>query len=122
MLGGGADPNARNRYNQTALMVAAQRGHAAIVEALLQAGAKLDATAKYSLSAAMLAVVAGHQAIALRLIRAGADVRLRGSGAPGFADKTVFDLARERDMQAVCGAERPEGRGLRNQTESTTEI
>jgi len=105
MLGHGANPNVRNRHNQTALMVAAQRGHERIVEALLRAGANLDAAAKYNLSAAMLAVVAGHEAIALRLIRAGADVSLRGTGAPGFAGKTVFDLARERDMQAVAAAE-----------------
>jgi ankyrin repeat protein len=105
MLGQGANPNVRNRHNQTALMVAAQRGHERIVEALLRAGAHLDAAAKYNLSAAMLAVVAGHEAIALRLIRAGADVSLRGTGAPGFAGKTVFDLARERDMQAVSAAE-----------------
>ena len=105
MLANGANPDARNRHNQTALMVAAQRGHERIVEALLRAGAHLDAAAKYNLSAAMLAVVAGHEAIALRLIGAGADVSLRGTGAPGFAGKTVFDLARERDMQAVSTAE-----------------
>jgi ankyrin repeat protein len=106
MLGSGADPNARNRYNQTALMVAAQRGHERVVEVLLEAGADLDTTAKYNLSAAMLAVVAGHEAIALRLIRAGASVSLRGGGAPGFAGKTVFDLARERDMRALLGMEK----------------
>jgi ankyrin repeat protein len=109
MLGNGADPNARNRHNQTALTLAAHRGHERIVEALLLAGANLNATAKYNLSAAMLAVVAGHESIALRLIRAGADVGLRGTGAPGFAGKTVFDLARERDMQAVSTAEKPGG-------------
>jgi ankyrin repeat protein len=104
LLRAGADPNVRDRRNQTGLMVAAHRGHERIVEALIQAGAALDATAKYGLSAVMLAIVGGHEAIALRLIRAGADLSLHGTGAPGFAGKTAVDLARERGMHVVCAA------------------
>ena len=108
MLAAGADVNARDRYGQTALMLAAHRGALAVVEALIQAGADLDATATYNLSALMLAVVAGHAPVALALARAGADRTIRGAGAPGFAGKTARDLARARDMPAVAAALTPD--------------
>ena len=101
LLQSGAGVNARDRYGQTALMLAAHRGHAAIVELLIEHGADLDVTAKYSLSALMLAVIAGHEGIVRALMRAGADRSLRGSGAPGFAGKTAYDLAVEREMRAL---------------------
>ena len=99
MLDAGADADARNRRGQTALMIAARHGHGAIVEALVSRGADLDVTAKFGLSALMLAVVAGHTAIASFLARAGADLSLRGSGAPGFAGKTAYDLAVVGEME-----------------------
>jgi ankyrin repeat protein len=104
LLQSGADVNARDRYGQTALMLAAHRGHAATVDLLIEHGADLDVTAKYSLSALMLAVIAGHTEIARKLVRAGADCTLRGSGAPGFAGKTAYDLAVERQMEELYGA------------------
>lgn len=101
LLQSGADVNARDRYGQTALMLAAHRGHAAIVEVLIEHGADLDVTAKYALSALMLAVIGGHAEIARMLVQAGADRRLQGSGAPGFADKTAYDLAVARGMREL---------------------
>jgi ankyrin repeat protein len=101
MLRAGTDVNARDRYGQTALMLAAHRGHGDIVEFLVRSGADLDVTAKYSLSAIMLAIVAGHAHIARRLAEAGADLSLRGSGAPGFSGKTAHDLATARGMDDV---------------------
>lgn len=101
LLQSGADVNARDRYGQTALMLAAHRGHAVIVDVLIEHGADLDVTAKYSLSALMLAVIAGHEGIVRALMRAGADRSLQGSGAPGFAGKTAYDLAVEREMRAL---------------------
>jgi ankyrin repeat protein len=103
----GADVNARDRYGQTALMLAAHHGHAALVETLIAHGAALNMTAKYHLSALMLAVIAGHADIARLLVRAGADRNLRGSGAPGFAGKTAADLAVARGMQEVSDALAP---------------
>ncbi|MGQ0523787.1 MAG: ankyrin repeat domain-containing protein [Betaproteobacteria bacterium] len=97
----GLDINARDRYGQTALMLAAHHGHGAVVEMLIGHGADLDVTAKYSLSALMLAVIAGHTEIARKLVRAGADRTLRGSGAPGFAGKSAYDLAAERQMEEL---------------------
>ena len=99
MLDAGAPVDARDRHGPTALMIAAHHGHGAIVEALVSRGADLDVTAKFGLSALMLAIVAGHGAIARLLARAGADLSLRGSGAPGFAGKTAYDLAAARAME-----------------------
>lgn len=99
LLAAGADVNARNRYGQTALMLAAHHGHLQVAEALVEAGADLNVTAKYNLTALMLAVVAGHVAVARLVARAGADLHVKGSGAPGFSDKTAHDLAIAREMR-----------------------
>lgn len=93
LLSRGCNPDARDRHGQTGLMLAAHAGHLAVVQLLIAHCADLNATAKFGLSAAMLAVIAGHKEIARALIRAGADLTLRGTGAPGFAGKTVVDLA-----------------------------
>lgn len=97
-----SDVDARDRYGQTALMLAAHHGRLEAVRALLDRGADLNVTAKYGLSALMLAIVGGHETVARELARAGADRSLRGSGAPGFAGKTAQDLARERGMTALA--------------------
>jgi len=82
-------------------MLAAHAGHRGVVETLLAHGANLNVTAKFGLSALMLAVVAGHTEIARLLARAGADLSLRGSGSPGFANKTARDLAAARGMHEL---------------------
>ena len=96
LLTEGADIDARNRRGQTALMIAASEGHGAVVTLLAEHRANLDHTAKYRLSALMIAVVRGHTDVVRALVAAGADRALRGSGAPGFAGKTAFDLATDR--------------------------
>lgn len=106
-LARGSDVNARDRYGQTGLMLAAHGGHLMVVETLLAHGADTDVTAKYGLSALMLSVVAGHVDIARRLARAGADRTLRGSGAPGFSNKTAYDLALARGMHEILGELEP---------------
>lgn len=98
LLEQGMDVNTRNRYGQTALMLAAHAGHREVVEMLIAHCANLNITAKFGLSALMLAIVAGHADIARLLAEAGADLLLRATGAPGFADKTAYDLAMERGM------------------------
>ena len=98
LLGRGMDVDARDRYGQTALMLAAHAGHHEIVGILIAQGANLDTTAKFGLSALMLAIVAGHREVARLLAKAGTDLSLQGSGAPGFADQTAYDLAVGRGM------------------------
>jgi ankyrin repeat protein len=98
------DPDARDRYGQTGLMLAAHAGHGAIVDLLIAHGANLDVTAKFGLSAVMLAVVAGRPEVARQLARAGCNLSLRGTGAPGFAGKTASDLAEARGLSELAGA------------------
>ena len=93
LLAAGADIDAKDRHGQTGLMIAALEGHAHVTAWLVEHGASLDCTAKYGLSALMIAVIRGHTDIVRRLVHAGADMQIRGTGAPGFADRTALDLA-----------------------------
>ena len=97
----GADIDARNKYGMTPLMIAATRGHSPFVVWLVEHGADLNHTAKYAMSALMLAVVYGHTDVVEELIKAGARSDIRGTGAPGFQDKTALDLARDRGDTAM---------------------
>jgi ankyrin repeat protein len=101
LLDRGIEVDARDRYGQTGLMLAAHAGHGEVVATLIDHRAKLNITAKFGLSALMLAIVAGHTEIARLLARAGSDLSIRGTGAPGFADKTAYDLAIVRGMQEL---------------------
>src|SRR5512143_1776071 len=103
LLDRGQDINARDRHNQTALMLSAHAGHREVVELLIDYRANLNVTAKFGLSALMLAVIAGHTEIARLLARAGADLSLRGTGAPGFVQKTARDVAVARGMPELAG-------------------
>ena len=108
LLGRGADVDARDRYGQTALMLAAHAGHREVVETLIAHRAKLNITAKFGLSALMLAIVAGHAEVARLLAKAGADLSLRGTGAPGFAGKTAYDLAMKRGLLELSAELKPD--------------
>jgi len=101
LLRRGIDVDACDRHGQTALMLAAHAGHRDVVETLIAHRANLNITAKFGLSALMLALVAGHEEVARLLAKAGADLSLRGTGAPGFAEKTAYDLAVERGLLAL---------------------
>jgi ankyrin repeat protein len=107
LLGQGTDVDARDRYGNTALMLAAHAGHREVVETLIAHRANLNITAKFGLSALMLALVAGHGEIAQLLAKAGADLSVRGAGAPGFAGKTAYDLAVERGMLELSAELKP---------------
>ena len=104
LLRNGEPVNGRDRFGQTALMLAARHGHKPIVDLLIACGSDLDVTGKYGLSALMLAVVNGHTDVALALIEAKANTSLKGTGAPGFAGKTAKDLARARGLSQLVNA------------------
>ena len=112
LLSRGIDPNARDPHGQTGLMLAAHAGHLAAVQLLVDHRVDFNVTAKFGLSAVMLAVTAGHKEIARVLARAGADLRLRGTGAPGFAGKTAADLAGARGWNDLAIELAPDKPGM----------
>lgn len=93
LLDEGTDINARDAHGQTGVMLAALTGSTRVAEFLAERGADLDRTAKYHLSALMLAAIRNEPVIVRALVLAGADLTIRGSGAPGFHEKTALDLA-----------------------------
>jgi ankyrin repeat protein len=97
----GENVNSLDRFGQTALMLASRNGHTEAVRVLLESGADLDCTAKYHLSALMLAVINDHFSIVWHLVQAGANTQIRGTGAPGFADKTAGDLAEDLGRESI---------------------
>ncbi len=115
LLAEGTEIDGRDRYGQTALMLAALHGRDEVVRLLLQHGAELDVTAKYGLSALMLAVVNRRSEVARRLVDAGASTEIRGSGAPGFAGKTARQLAEQAGLAElaahIAGAEKQDPPG-----------
>jgi ankyrin repeat protein len=113
LLEQGVNIDSRDHFGQTGLMRAAQAGHLPVVEALIAHRANLNVTAKYGLSALMLAIVGGHTEVARVIAQAGADLSLRGTGAPGFVDRTAFELAVERGMLELSAALNP-NRALKN--------
>jgi ankyrin repeat protein len=110
-IAAGENIDALDRHGQTALMLAAAHGRLEAVHALIRAGAALDVTAKYGLSATMLAVVNHHEDVARALAAAGANLRLVGSGAPGFAGKTAAQLAADGNLGDLALALLPRSHG-----------
>ncbi len=91
-----------DKHGQTALMIAAMHGRAAAAHLLIEQRAELNHTAKFGLSALMLAVINNHAEIVRMLVEAGADLQIRGSGAPGFFQKTALDLAEGAGREELC--------------------
>jgi len=94
--------DSKDRYGQTALMIAATQGHTEVVRLLVEKGAELNTTAKYHLSPLMLAVINGHKEIVRILAEAGADRQIRGTGAPGFWEKTALQLADDAGREEIA--------------------
>ena len=83
LLAGGGSTDSRSHEGMTALMLAAQKGHATQVRRLLRAGAAIDAQDTYGRSALMHAMVGGHPDAFLALVEGGAD--LMGQDFKGIA-------------------------------------
>ncbi len=75
LLQAGANVDALDRYNQTALMHAAHRGDLPLVKLLIEHGANLEIRAKHNLSALDLARIGRHEPVVRTLIEAGAASR-----------------------------------------------
>jgi ankyrin repeat protein len=101
LLGAGADIDARDEHGQTALLNAARDGRTQVVQLLMAHGADPNHRAKYGLTPLMLAVIRGHDDVVRLLVAAGADRSVRGTGAPGFHDRTAADLARARGSASI---------------------
>jgi ankyrin repeat protein len=107
LISRGMDVNARDRYGQTALMLAAHAGHREIVETLIAHCADLNVNAKFGLSALMLAIISGHEDVACLLATSRADLLLQATGTTGFTGKTAYDLAMELGMLGLSTKLKP---------------
>ena len=108
LLARGANPEARERLGQTALMWAAAEGHTAVVRALIEAGADMNATLDSGFKAFFFAVREGHLDTVRAFLAAGADVNAmmqrparRGQGGVQAGQRTGHKSLDAR------GAERP---------------
>ncbi len=72
LLAEGADVNAKDKYGQTPLLLAAYEGHKAVVERLVANGANVTATAKNGATPLKVAAAKGHKDIVELLKRHGA--------------------------------------------------
>ncbi len=68
-------PSSRNRLGKTALLLAAEKGNLAIVEALLRRGADVDQASIEGVTPLMAASYAGAAPVVKRLLAAGAHSR-----------------------------------------------
>ena len=90
LLARGADVNARSAYGATALSFAADKGHLAVVRALIQHKAKLDVNDTfYNATPLTWAFMRGHSGVVKALVEAGASgagTTLRAAAGQGKAD------------------------------------
>ena len=93
LLARGANPNAQERRDQTALMFAAAEGHATVVRALIEAGSEVKATLASGFTPLLFAVRNAHVDTAATLLKHGAnvnDVAPDGSSALSIAAVNAF--------------------------------
>lgn len=108
-LAGGADVAAKDRFNGTGLIRAAERGYARIVRRLLRTDIDVDHVNRLGWTALLEAIVLGeggrpHVATVRALVAAGADVNLAdGDGV------TPLTHARERGQREIVAILRAAG-------------
>ena len=80
LISTGADVNAKNKWGETALMLAAQHGRAEAVKILIEAKADMNAKSESGYTALMLAAMNGRTEAVKALIEAKADVSAKDKG------------------------------------------
>ena len=91
LLAAGAQVDATNRWRETPLMVAVERGNARNVEILLKAGADVRLRDDDGCSALHLACENGNKAIALKLVEAGSDLAQTNRWGRTPLDEAVWE-------------------------------
>lgn len=92
----GMDPDAKDNYSATALMLATRNEDEAMVRALLEKGADVNIKSDDGVTALMAAAFTEHAGIVEMLLAAGADVNIRSQSG-----LTALLLAREKNNYAV---------------------
>ena len=100
-LAAGADVDAKDSFNGTGLIRAAERGHGTIVKRLLETGIDVDHVNRLGWTALLEAVVLGeggraHVRTVRQLVAAGADVDV-----PDKRGLTALEHARRRGFTAI---------------------
>lgn len=90
------DPDVKDDYDATALMLAARGGHTGVAEALLEKGANINIQSDDQVTALMVAAHAGHTDMVEMFLTAGADPNMRSSSG-----LTAIKLARAENHNAV---------------------
>ena len=80
LIAEGADVNAADDTNTTALMRAAQSGHPLTVQSFLDENAEVNVVNKYGSTALIFATAKGNREVIRSLIAKGADVHVRDHG------------------------------------------
>jgi uncharacterized protein len=98
MLVRGADINAPDKYQKTALMIAAERGCMNVVRLLIDKGANVNARDNLGGTALMMAAMRGSEDIVRILLEKGADVNIRETS---FLHYTALGYAKESGNKKV---------------------
>ena len=80
LIGKGADVNARDAEDWTALMLAGKGGHTGVVKAVLEKDAKVNMKNVYGFTALMWAAKGGHTDTVKAMLDKGADVSIKNMG------------------------------------------
>jgi len=92
----GMNPDVKDNYDATALMLAAKDGHVQVAQILLDKGANVNAQSVDLVTALMVAAYAGHADIVEMFLAAGADYNMCSSSG-----LTALKLARAGNHSAV---------------------
>ena len=99
LLSAGADVNTQNKNGSTALILAANHGHAAAVDKLIRNDADVNVQNKWGWTALMCAAHGGYDRITQRLTAVGADVSLKNKDGNTAADLSTC----ETNSRAIIG-------------------